>query len=139
MSIKIDGIDNLLNKLNNLSHIETKKVINTAAKDIENAIKNKAKKISDTSYLYVGQVEERSSGLSYFVDVGFSNKNADFELWKSLWFQNWGYFDYGWNFSGQIYVKKHQLWFNETIESQKKNIQKKIKEKLRQEVRNALR
>lgn len=138
MSIKIDGIDNILKKLNKLSHIEAKKAVNTVAKDVEVAIRNKAKTISDTSYLYVGKVEERSYELSYFVDIGFSNKNADFELWKSLWFQNWGYFDYGWNFSGQIYVKKHQLWFNDTIKSQEESIQKKIKESLKKEIQGAL-
>lgn len=138
MSLKIDGINNFINKLNKLSNIETKKAVKSVAGDLENAIKTKAKEISDTSYLYVGQAEERNSGLSYFIDIGFSNKTVDFELWKSLWFQNWGYFNHGWNFSGQIYVKKYQLWFNEAVKNEQSNIQKKLKESLRREVQGAL-
>lgn len=136
--IKIDGLDRLMKKLNKLSHIETEKAIEEVAKDVEEAIRDKAKTFSDTSYLYVGQSEKRKYGMSCYIDVGFHNDNADFDKWKSLWFQNWGYFDYGWNFSGQIYIKTHQLWFNEAVKRIEKDVQKKLKEKIRQEIKGAL-
>lgn len=136
--IKIDVLDRLIKKLDKLSHIETEKAIEEVAKDVEEAIRDKAKTFSDTSYLYVGQSEKRKYGMSCYIDVGFHNDNADFDKWKSLWFQNWGYFDYGWNFDGQIYIKTHQLWFNEAVKSIEKDAQKKLKEKIRKEIKGAL-
>lgn len=136
--IKIDGLDKIFKKLDKLSHIETEKAVEEVAKDVESAIRNKAKTFSDTSYMYVGQSEKRKYGKSCYIDVGFHKDNADFEKWKSLWFQNWGYFDYGWNFSGQIYIQQHQLWFNEAVQSIGKETQKKLKEKIRQEIKGAL-
>ncbi|PWW84372.1 hypothetical protein, partial [Clostridium perfringens] len=125
--------------LDNLSHIEKEKVVEEAAEELEKKISDKAKTFSNTSYMYVGKGEKRVYGLSCFIDVGFSKDNAPFDLWKSLWFQNWGYFDKGLNFNGDIYINKHQFWFDETVKSSGKEIQKQLKEKLRQEVRNALR
>lgn len=139
MGLEIKGINNILKKIDNLSHIEKEKVVEEAAEELEKKISDKAKTFSNTSYMYVGKGEKRVYGLSCFIDVGFSKDNAPFDLWKSLWFQNWGYFDKGLNFNGDIYINKHQFWFDETVKSSGKDIQKQLKEKLRQEVRNALR
>lgn len=139
MGIKIDGIDKLLNKLNKLSHIETEKAINEVAEELEKKISSKAKSFSDTSYMYVGKGETRKYGLSCYVDVGFSKDNAPFDLWKSLWFHNWGYFDKGLNFRGQIYINMHQFWFNEAVKDSKSDIQKRLKQKLKAEIGEALR
>lgn len=138
MSMKLEGLDKLFKKLNNLSHIETEKAIEEVAKDVETTIKNEAKKFSDTSYMYVGQSEKRKYGTSCYVDVGFHSDNAEFDEWKPLWFQNWGYFDKGLNFNGEIYIDKHQLWFNEAVKSVEKNVQRKLKEKIRREIKGAL-
>ena len=136
MSIKIDGIGALLNKLDKLSHIETEKAIEDVAKDVEKAIRAEAKKFSDTSYLYIGKGETRKYGTSCFVDVGFCKDNADFEFWKPLWFQNWGYFDKGLNFKGDIYINNHQLWFYSAIAGIEKDIQRKLKAKIKKEIQS---
>lgn len=136
MSIK--GINNLIKKLDKISNIETKHIVKKVATEIQKEIKSEAKKFSDTSYLYVKEVDVRDYGLSCFIDVGLSSKDTPFELWKPLWFQHWGFFNYGWNFKGQYYIKNNQLWFDKAVARAEGNIKLQLKQELRKEVRKAL-
>lgn len=138
MSIQIKGLNSLINKLNKLSNIETKKIIEEIAVDAETTIREKAKTFSDTAYLYIAKGEARTYGLSTYVDVGLKNDYQPFELWKGLWFHQWGYFNYGLNFSGQEYLNMHQLWFNEAVDSVKQESLNKIKVRLKNEIKEAL-
>ncbi len=138
MSVEIKGINSILKKLNQLSSINTDKVIEEVAEDLREDISKAAKEFSDTSYMYVGKGEIRKYGLSSYVDVGFGKDDADFDLWKPLWFQQWGYFDKGLNFKGDFFIANHQFWFDEAIESSSGKIKKKLKEKLKHEVKKAL-
>lgn len=138
MSVEIKGINSILKKLNQLSSINTDKVIEEVAEELREDISKAAKEFSDTSYMYVGKGEIRKYGLSSYVDVGFGKDDADFDLWKPLWFQQWGYFDKGLNFKGDFFISNHQFWFNEAIENSSGKIKKKLKEKLKHEVKKAL-
>ena len=102
------------------------------------AIQEEAKKFSDTSYLYAGEVEVRDYGLSCFIDVGFSSEKTPFELWKPLWFQHWGFRDYGLNFQGDYYIANNKMWFESAIKNYEEQAKREIKEKLRAEVRKVL-
>ena len=51
MSVTIKGIDKLINKLNKISNIATKEIIEDIATDVEGVIRNKAKTFADTSYM----------------------------------------------------------------------------------------
>ncbi|MGL5152978.1 MAG: hypothetical protein ACRC7N_20665 [Clostridium sp.] len=138
MGVKLKGLDRLMKKLNNMSDIKTKDIVKDVAKDAEKSIKARAERFSDTSYLHVGTVEVRDYNLSCFVDVGFSSDNVPFELWKSLWFQHWGFFNHGLNFTGQMYIQNNQLWFNEAVSEFENQALLKLKEKTRKKVRKAL-
>ena len=123
MAFQIQGVDKLINKLNKISNIEAKEVIEDVAKDVENAIVNEARKFSDTEYLYIRKCDVRDYGSSYFVDVGLKNDTADFELWKGLWYHNWGYNHWK---SGKMIVS-HVMWFENAIIKAKKDEITKIK------------
>lgn len=138
MGIQLKGIDSLLRKLDKVSNIKTKDILQDVAKDVTGAIKEEAQKFSDTSYLYAGEVEVRDYGISCFIDVGFSSDTIPFELWKPLWFQHWGFMDYGLNFNGQYYISNNKMWFNSAIQSVEKQTIKKIKDKTKAEIRKAL-
>ena len=69
MAFEIQGVDNLINKLNKISNIQAKEVIEDVAKDVETAIVNEARKFSDTEYLYIGKCDVRDYGSSYYVDI----------------------------------------------------------------------
>lgn len=138
MAIEIKGINSILKKLNKLSSIETDKAIVEVAEDLRKNISDAAKEFSDTSYMYVGKGEIRKYGLSSYIDVGFGKDDANFDLWKPLWFQQWGYFDKGLNFKGDFFIANHQFWFDEAIKKSEGEIKKKLKDKLKNEIKKAL-
>ena len=130
MAFEIQGVDKLINKLNKISNIQAKEVIGDVAKDVETAIVNEARKFSDTEYLYIGKCDVRDYGSSYFVDIGLKNDTVDFELWKGLWYHNWGYTHWK---SGEM-INSHVMWFENSINSAKNNATTKIKYKIKQEI-----
>jgi hypothetical protein len=111
VAFEIQGVDKLINKLNKISNVQAKEVIEDVAKDVETAIVNEARKFSDTEYLYIGKCDVRDYGSSYFVDVGLKNDTVDFELWKGLWYHNWGYTHWK---SGEM-VTHHVMWFESIL------------------------
>lgn len=123
MAFEIQGVDKLINKLNKISNIEAKEVIEDVAKDVETAIVNEARKFSDTEYLYIGKCDVRDYGSSYFIDVGLKNGKVDFELWKGLWYHNWGYTHWK---SGEM-VTPHVMWFENIIYNCRNYTKSKIK------------
>lgn len=134
MSIEIKGINNLIKRLNNLSKIETKSAVEDAAKLMEESIKNKASSFSVKSET-IKACDPRNYGNNCYIDVGLNNTNAPFDEWKELWFQQWGFYDYGWNFSGQYYINNHILWFDEAVQSAENEVKKVLKQKLKQQIR----
>ncbi|KAI3350146.1 hypothetical protein FDB55_03445 [Clostridium botulinum] len=130
MAIEIQGINNLINKLNKVSNIEAKEMIEEVAKDVETAIVNEVRTFSDTEYLYIGKCDVRDYGSSYFVDIGLKNDTVDFELWKGLWYHNWGYTHWK---SGEM-ITAHVMWFDNAVTSIRNNVTNKIKYKIKQEL-----
>ena len=122
MAFEIQGVDKLINKLNKISNIKAKEVIEDVAKDVETAIVNEARKFSDTEYLYIGKCDVRDYGSSYFVDIGLKNDTVDFELWKGLWYHNWGYTHWK---SGEM-ITPHVMWFDNSINQINERVRKNI-------------
>ena len=132
MAFEIQGVDKLINKLNKISNLEAKEVIEDVAKDVEIAIVNEARKFSDTEYLYIGRCDVRDYGSSYFVDIGLKNDIVDFELWKGLWYHNWGYTHWK---SGKM-VTPHVMWLDNCVNSINNNVNTKIRYKIKRELNN---
>ena len=131
MSIEIKGIDKLINKLNKISNIEAKKIIDDVANDVETAIISEARKFSDTEYLYIGKCETRNYGSSCYVDIGLRNDYVDFNKWKGLWYHNWGYTHWK---SGKR-IEPHSMWFDNAVNGAKNQALSKVKSKLKQELK----
>ena len=127
MAIEIQGVNNLINKLNKISNIEAKEIIEEVAKDVETAIINEAKKFSDTEYLYIGKCDVRNYGSSCFIDVGLKSDTVDFEKWKGLWYHNWGYSHWK---SGKM-VTPHVMWFDNSINLIQNDVNDKIRNTLK--------
>ena len=136
MAIELKGLNNVMKKLDNLSNIKTKDVVKGVADSMQEAIKDGASFSDGASY--IGEVEVRDYGLSCYIDVGLSNDNAPWELWKPLWFQHWGFHDHGLNFSGQYYITSHKNWFEETVNSHAEKMEQELKQQLRKKVKGAL-
>lgn len=111
MSLDIKGINNLIKKLDNLSNIDTKSVVHRVAEDMTLSIQDEVKKFSD-KYEYVGQCHVRCYRKGIYIDVGLSNDLDPWDDWKELWYHQWGYRDYGLNFSGSPFIDVHKMWFD---------------------------
>ena len=131
MAFEIEGIDKLIKKLNKLSNIEAKKIVESVADDVEKAIVNSAKSFSDTEYLYIKKCETRNYGSSHFIDIGLKNDEVDFNLWRGLWFHNWGYH----HWKNGKYIAPHSMWFDNAVASIGESTTAKIKAKLKQEIK----
>ena len=138
MSLEIKGINSLINKLNKLSNIKGKDAIEKVSGEVEKQLRGYASDFSSKEASYICKCETRDHGSSYFVDIGLKNDKVPFEIWKGLWYQNWGYFNYGWNFTGEYYIKPHQLWFNEAVNSIEGQTLNKIRNNLREEIKKAM-
>lgn len=138
MGIEISGLNSLINKLNKLSSIEAKDAVDSVANTVEAKIRSRASVFSQTEYQYIAKCDVRDYHNSYFVDIGLKNDQAPFELWKGLWYQNWGFFNYGWNFKGQYYISNNQMWFNDAVNDIKGDTLSKIKSNLRKEIKKAM-
>lgn len=138
MAIQISGLDNIIKKLDNLSNIKTDALVEDAAKKIEKGIKERAS-FSDEEKKYIGVFEARKVGKSVFVDIGLKNDEVPFELWKGLWFHNWGYWNKGWNFGENgPYIDMHALWFNDAVNKVGKGVRSELKSKIKRVVSEAI-
>jgi hypothetical protein len=139
MAIELTGADKLMAKLNKISRIESKKVLQEVAADVEEAIKEKASSFSDKEAQYISQAEPRKYGMSCYIDVGLKNENAEFDLWKGLYFHNYGYHNEGLGgiFHGR-YMDMHQLWFTDAVNGIQEQALNKIKLKIKHEIRSAM-
>lgn len=64
--------------------------------------------------------------LKLFCDIGLKSDTVDFELWKGLWYHNWGYTHWK---SGEM-VTPHIMWFPITINELKNSIYLEIQKKV---------
>jgi hypothetical protein len=134
VAIEIKGIDNLLKRLNKLSQIETKEAVEEVAKDMQEAIQEKASTFSSNADK-IKAFEPRSyANGSTYIDVGLKSGDSDWEKIKGLYFQNYGFDDHGWHFTGQYHIANHLMWFNEAVQSVENECKSKLKTKLKQEI-----
>ena len=138
MAIEIQGINRVLKKLSNLENIKTEDVVEEVATDMQNKIRSAAQTFSDTSYMYISKCEPRTYGKSCFIDVGLKNDNAPFELWKNLYYHEYGYRQFYYGRDLGYMTTMHMLWFENAIEGSSKEIQEKLKTKLKQKIRETL-
>lgn len=138
MSIEIKGINNLLKRLNKLSNIETKEAVIEVAKDMQKAIQAKASTFSQNAdEIKAFEPRTYSNGSSY-IDVGLKSGDSDWENIKGLYFQNYGFHNYGWNFiNTHPYITNHLMWFDEAVQNVENDIKSKLKAKLKEEVQKA--
>lgn len=135
MSVEIKGINNILKRLDKLSHIESSKAVKSVAEDVQKAISGAANEFSENGDA-IQAFEERKCGNSTYIDVGLKADSCDWDKAKSLWFQQWGFYDYGWNFKNvHPYISSNKQWFDEAIQAIEADVKKKLKEELRKQVK----
>lgn len=136
MAITLKGADKLMNKLSQISNMDTSDIVSQSSKKVKEALVNEASQFSGTAYKCINQGDTRVYGLSSFIDVGLIYEDASFEDYKSLYFHNYGYVNMGLGgiFKGK-YMNMHINWFELAVKSVEKDILRDIKGKLQKEIR----
>lgn len=139
IGIELKGMDSLLKKLDSISHIHVKDAIKAVEEDSIKAIKSGASFAPNASN-YVGRCEVREGKNYYYVDIGLSNSDGNFEYWKELYFHNYGYKDKGLNFGDNgPYLDMHKQWFNQAVNAISPKLKSRIKAILEQEIAKGFR
>ncbi len=132
MSVEIKGINNLINRIGKLSNIESEKVVVEVAKDMQEAIKDKASTFSENAD-EIKAFEPKKCGKSTYIHVGLKSSESDWDKIKGIYFNNYGYHPRG----GNTYVNNHVMWFDETVQSKEEEVKTKLKTRLKEEVKQA--
>lgn len=129
MSVDIKGLNSLIKKLDKLSSIETKKVVEEVASSLERAIYNACPEDSTNSKQAIAICDVREYPNGTYIDVGLSLTKQPFEKWKGAWFNNWG-----WNSGGEFH-SPHIGWFDKVVEAEETKATEKLKDKLKAELK----
>ena len=139
MTVSLKGINSLTNKLNKLSNVKAKSAVEEVAKTVESGLKKEAKKFSNKGYNYIDKADTREySNGNYFVEVGLKNDSAPWDQWKHLYFHHYGYNQFFYGKPTGKFTNMHQFWFTNAIDNMEDGALKELKQKLRKEIREAL-
>lgn len=128
----IKGLDKLMKKLESLTDLDTHTIVEDCGEKLRKSIQNEAKEFSDEEYQYIlkGQTKIYNSN-SASIQVGLLNTEANFEDYKGLYFNNYGF--ELWK-NGKYYAP-HIGWFDTAVENAKKEIITDMKEQLKNEIK----
>lgn len=116
LSSEIKGLSPLMNKLNRLSNLKGKEAVESAGTLVETAVRASASGFSSNASQYIGKCDKREyRNGSYYLEIGLKNDEVPFELWKNLWYQNWGYNLYFFGKPTGRYINMHAMWFNNAV------------------------
>ena len=127
----IKGLDKLIKKLDGLTDLGVDKIVEDCGEKLRKSIQEEAKEFSKEEYQYLlkGQTQIYS-GNSASVQVGLLNTEADFENYKGLYFNNYGF--ELWK-NGKYYAP-HLAWFDEAVENARKKIMDDMKKQLKSKI-----
>ena len=128
----IKGLDKLMKKLESLTDLDTQTIVEDCGEKLRKSIQNEAREFSDEEYQYIlkGQTKIYNSN-SASIQVGLLNTEANFEDYKGLYFNNYGF--ELWK-NGKYYAP-HSGWFDTAVENAKKEIITDMKEQLKNEIK----
>ena len=128
----IKGLDKLMKKLESLTDLDTQTIVEDCGEKLRKSIQNEAREFSDEEYQYIlkGQTKIYNSN-SASIQVGLLNTEANFEDYKGLYFNNYGF--ELWK-NGKYYAP-HIGWFYTAVKNAKKEIITDMKEQLKNEIK----
>lgn len=128
----IKGLDKLIKKLDDLTDLGVENIINDCGNKLKNKIQDEARTFSDTEYQYILVGETKIYGNnSGKVSIGLLNTKANFEDYKGLYFNNYGF--ELWK-NGKYYAP-HVGWFDIAVENARKEIIAEMRKQLNNEIK----
>lgn len=128
----IKGLDKLMKKLESLTDLDTQTIVEDCGEKLRKSIQNEAREFSDEEYQYIlkGQTKVYNTN-SASIQVGLLNTEANFDDYKGLYFNNYGF--ELWK-NGKYYAP-HLGWFDTAVENARKEIIANMKEQLKNEIK----
>lgn len=139
MNIDIKGINSLLNKLQRLENVNFQQEIQQIADIVIKQMQSVTPKNTGLAQSSIGVSDMINMKMGFIMKVGLSPKTAPWDDWKSVYFQNYGYHNWGQNgrYKG-VFVTTHLGWFTEFEQSISDEVKKTIKFYLQQKIREIL-
>lgn len=131
----IKGLDKLMKKLESLTDLDTQTIVEDCGEKLRKYIQEEAKEFSNEEYQYLMKGETKIYNTnSASIEVGLLNTQADFENYKGLYFNNFGF--ELWK-NGKYYAP-HLGWFDTAVENARKKIIDDMKKQLKKEIHKKL-
>lgn len=140
MSVDVNGLDELMSRLEQLGDVGKKvgkKAINEGLKVFLDGMKQDAPIDQDNSRskLVIQNVKVNKDGAAWgSVGIGKKNWNST----RQLWYQHWGYRNFGWNFDGKLKITNNVGWLDKSYEKSKAAAEQKTTSILKKEIDNLL-
>lgn len=139
MNIDITGINSLLNKLKNLENVNFQQEIKQIGDIVIKQMQSVTPRDTGLAQSSIGVSDMINMKMGFIMKVGLSPKTAPWDNWKGVYFQNFGYhnFGHGGRYKG-VFVTTHLGWFTEFEQSISNEVKKTIKFYLQQKIREIL-
>lgn len=139
MNIDIKGINSLLNKLQRLENVNFQQEIKQIGDIVIKQMQSVTPVNTGLSQQSIGVSDMINMRMGFIMKVGLSPKTAPWDDWKGVYFQNYGYHNWGQNgrYKG-AFVNAHLGWFTEFEQSISDEVKKTIKFYLQQKIREII-
>lgn len=136
MKLKIDGIESLIDDLTKIENIGLlpKESIMKAGKKLESEIKKDVPKRSGTAREKIGTYSKIDTKKLKVVKVGFDDAHADWNEWKGIWFNNYGFKLSYFGIKTDKYIDKHKGWFDRSVAKNKSKMEEELLKELEGEI-----
>lgn len=140
--LRIDGIDELID---HFSKIERKGFISidslqNGADELKKGIQNDTPKKTGTASECVEVQNKIDKKTLKVVDVGFDSTfgDSDWEKWKGVWYNHWGFNLHMYGCPTERYVDKHKGWFDKSVKKNKAKVERQLMSDLEKEIEKLL-
>lgn len=139
MNIDIKGINSLLNKLQRLENVNFQQEIQQIGDIVIKQMQSVTPRNTGKSAESIGVDSIISYKMGFLMKIGLSSKTAPWDDWKGVYFQNYGYHNWGQGgrFKG-VLVMTHLNWFTDFSNGISNEVKKTIKFYLQQKIREIL-
>lgn len=139
MNIDISGINSLLNKLQRLENVNFQQEIKQIGDIVIKQMQSVTPVNTGLAQSCIGVSDMINMRMGFIMKVGLSPKTAPWDDWKGVYFQNYGYHNWGQNgrYKG-VFVDAHLGWFTEFEQSISDEVKKTIKFYLQQKIREII-
>lgn len=135
MTVQIRGLQNLITKVNSLSHINGNQAVDDVVEEVERAIRAEIPKDTHTSEKAIGSIKgDMRESNSYTVQIGLKQSIEPWDKWKGAYYGHYGFHYKG---TGRVIVK-NVGWFDRAIKSSQVIVRKKVRDRLKQMIKEGL-